>query len=470
MGSALPVDWCAAEVQLLLLPEGADVSDMTEDTHTHNGARDIDRPLGPTENIYFLLDKLYRLNFVVFAEIYGAFDEARLGDALRIVQSQHPLLRARVALVGGRNWFKPIAAAAHPIPIERGVLRNWRGQLSAQLDEPFANGGPLARFVWFGGQRRKSVAAMVFHHVIGDGRSGADVFIEVLRRAAPEELPLCYRPARASAQDLDLIKERGPIGASIKTIAYWLNQGRSALKFAQQLPGFHSDTQEQRRIAVIPFALSKAVTAALREASRAHGGTVQGALGAAQLLAINSEFSTAQARHLALTSLADLRGVLRGGLTSQDLGLYIATICTVHAVAAKPDFWALVADVTHQLRSVLGSGDANLVHSIYREGIVYPPNTVGARMVQSLVAMAPPSSMLTNVGSYDAVALANGARLRSLEFLVSPPAQHPICVTAASFDGAMRFNLLFDECKVDHAQALRIAEAMVTAIEAAAAA
>jgi hypothetical protein len=32
----------------------------------------------------------------------------------------------------------------------------------------------------------------------------------------------------------------------------------------------------------------------------------------------------------------------------------------------------------------------------------------------------------------------------------------------------MRFNLLFDECKVGRAQALRIAEAMVTAIEAAA--
>ena len=443
---------------------------MNQGTHPSGTAAHIDRPLGSTENIYFLLDKLYRLNFVVFAEIDGTFDAARFGDALRIVQSQHPLLRARVAPAGGSNWFKPIDADAHPIPVETGALRNWRGQLSAQLDEPFANGGPLARFVWFGGRGRKSVAAMVFHHVIGDGRSGADVFIEVMRRAAREDLPLRHRPARASAQDLDLIKEQGPIGASIKTLAYWLNQGRSALKFAQQLPGFDSGAQAQRRIAVIPFGLSKAVMAALREASRAHGGTVQGALGAAQLLAIHSEFRTAQARHLALTSLADLRGVLRGGLTSMDLGLYIATVCTVHAVAAEPDFWALAADVTHQLRSVLGSGDANLVHSIYREGVAYPPNEVGARMVQSLVAMAPPSSMLTNVGSFNAVALTNGAKLRSLEFLVSPPAQHPICVTAASFDGAMRFNLLFDECKVERAQALRIAQAMVTAIEAAAAA
>jgi hypothetical protein len=258
VGGAPHADWSGAQVHRLLLPQGAGVSEVTEGTHTRVTAADIDRPLGPTENIYFLLDKLYRLNFLVFAEIDGAFDAARLGDALRIVQSQHPLLRARVALVSGRNWFKPIEADAHPIPVETGTLRNWRGQLSAQLDEPFATGGPLARFVWFGGRGRKSVAAMVFHHVIGDGCSGADVFIEVLRRAALEEPPLRYRPARASAQDLDLIKEQGPIGASIKTLTYWLNQGRSALKFAQQQPGFDGGTQTQRSIAVIPFALSKA--------------------------------------------------------------------------------------------------------------------------------------------------------------------------------------------------------------------
>jgi len=431
-------------------------------------ASNIDRALGPTENIYYLLDKLYRLNFVVFAQVDGAFDTARLDDALRAVQREQPLLRARVALVGGRHRFTPIDAQVHPIPVESAALRGWRAQVSAQLDRPFPSTGPLARFLWFGGRARKSVAAMVFHHVIGDGRSGADVFIEVLRRAAGEPMPLHHRPARVSAQDLDLIKQRGPVGASMKTLAYWLKQGRSVLKFAQQLPGFDMRSHAQRRIAVVPVALPKAMTQALREACRAHDTTVQGALGAAQLLAINGEFPAAQARHLALNSLADLRGTLGGGLTQQDLGLYIATICTVHALAADPDFWALAAEVATHLRSVLSSGDANLVHSIYREDALYPPDVVGARMVQGLVAMAPPSSMLTNVGSFGAVSLANGARLRSLEFLVSPPAQHPICVTAASFDGSMRLNLLFDECKIGHAQALRLAGSMVARLEAAA--
>jgi hypothetical protein len=431
-------------------------------------ASNIDRALGPTENIYLLLDKLYGLNFVIFAEIDGVLDAQRLTEALHTVQIEHPLLRARVVLVGGRHWFKSIEADAHPIPVESGAMRNWRAQLSAQLDQPFPDTGPLARFQWFGGPARKSVAAMVFHHVIGDGRSGADVFIEVLRRAAGEKLPLHCRPARASAQDLDLIKQQGTVGTSIKTIAYWLKQGKTALKFAQQLPGFDMGTHDQRRIEVVPFALPKVTTKSLREACRAHRTTVHGALGAAQLLAINDEFPTARARHLALNSLADLRSVLGGGLTQQDLALYIATICTVHAVAAEPDFWALAADLTQQLRSVLSSGDANLVHSIYREDALYPPNVVGARMVQRLVVMAPPSSMLTNMGSFGPVALANGAKLLSLEFLVSPPAQHPICVTAASFDGSMRMNLLFDERKVERAQALRMAEAMMSYVEAAA--
>ena len=268
---------------------------------TQMKASNIDRALGPTENIYLLLDKLYGLNFVIFAEIDGVLDAQRLTEALHTVQIEHPLLRARVVLVGGRHWFKSIEADAHPIPVESGAMRNWRAQLSAQLDQPFPDTGPLARFQWFGGPARKSVAAMVFHHVIGDGRSGADVFIEVLRRAAGEKLPLHCRPARASAQDLDLIKQQGTVGTSIKTIAYWLKQGKTALKFAQQLPGFDMGTHDQRRIEVVPFALPKVTTKSLREACRAHRTTVHGALGAAQLLAINDEFPTARARHLART-------------------------------------------------------------------------------------------------------------------------------------------------------------------------
>jgi Condensation domain len=433
-------------------------------------ASNIDRALGPTENIYFLLDKLYCLNFVVYTEIDGRFDTERLAGALQAVQAEHPLLRARVALAGGRPWFKPVRADAHPIPIERGGLRDWRARIEAQLERPFVDEAPLARFLFFGTGARKSVAAMVFHHSIADGRSGADAFIEVLRRAGGEELPLSFRPARPSAQALDLIKLSGPVGATIRTFGYWLQQGRSALKQARQLPGFDMTVRPERRIRFVPFTVGKTKARALLEACRSHGVTMQGALGAAQLLAINDEFDSAAPRNLALNSLADLRGLLGGQLTQQDLGLYIATVSTVHAIPAEPDFWRLAADVRNQLKAVLDSGDANLVHSIHREGALYPPNEVGARMVQALVGLAPPSSMLTNVGRFDPVGLADGATLRSLSFLVSPPAQHPICVTVSSLGEGMHLSLLYDQCKIDASQARRLADAMAARLELAASA
>ncbi len=420
----------------------------------------INRALGPTENIYFLLDKLYCLNFVVFAEIDGPFDTARLANALQAVQAEHPLLRARVALVGGRQWFKPVSAEAHPIHIEFGALRNWRLQIASQLDRPFVDEAPLARFLWLGGSERKCVAAMVFHHSIADGRSGADVFIEVLQRAGGQDIPLSFRQARPSAQDLDLIKLKGLVGASIKKLAYWLNQGKSALKFAQQLPGFDAAARPERNVKVVSFSFPKKKAQALLAACRAHGTTMQGALGAAQILAINDEFGSARARTLGLNSLADLRGVLGGGLTERDLGLYIATVTTVHAIPAKPDLWLLAADIASQLKAILNSGDANLVHTIHRERALFPPNEVGARMVQAIVALAPPSSMLTNVGKFGPIVLGNGARVLSLAFLVSPPAQHPICVTAASFAEGMYLNLLYDQRKIEATQAQRIAKSM----------
>ncbi|MBK9989093.1 MAG: hypothetical protein IPP21_19945 [Betaproteobacteria bacterium] len=339
-------------------------------------------PLGPTEAIYYLLDQLYSLNFVVFAEVSGRLDAGGLERALQAVQVEQPLLRTHLAVVRGRACFKAVAPEQAALKAQVRPLRNWRAAVSAELDAPFAGEAPLGRFLWFRG-RGKAVVAMVFHHTIADGKSGANLL--------------------------------------------------RAVETAQ----------------------------ALLAACRAHGTTVHGALGAAQVLALNAEFGSAQARQLGLTSLADLRGVLSGKLSASDLGLYVATITTVHGLAAKPDFWHLAADIRGQLQQVLTSGDANLVHSVYREDSLLPMGRNRARLIQSSVALAPPSSMLTNIGKVDTPDLRNGARIQSLAFLVSPPPQHPVCVTAASHGGRLHLNLLYDRVKLDDAQAQRITNTLV---------
>lgn len=76
--------------------------------------------------------------------------------------------------------------------------------------------------------------------------------------------------------------------------------------------------------------------------------------------------------------------------------------------------------------------------------------------------------MLTNLGKIDPVTLENGARVRSVAFMVSPPPQHPFCVTTASYADCMYLKLLYDECKLDAQQAQRIANTMIGFISAAA--
>lgn len=429
----------------------------------------IDRPLGATENIYWLLDKLYCLNFVVFAELEGRLDADRLQAALATVQAENPLLRARIVRDGGRNWFKPAGGPAAALQLQVLRLTQWRRQIEAQLHLPFEPAqAPLARFLWFQGAGRKSALAMCFHHAIADGRSGTAVFLDVLRRAAVDGSPARPRKAHASSQSLDLILQKAPVAGALQGLRFWLAKGKDALQFAQQLPGYDPTPRALRKIRVLPLPVEPALLPRLLAQARRHGTTLHGALGAAQLLAVNQQFGRPAARRLGLNSLADLRSALNGGLDDQDLGLYITTLCTVHTVGTAPDFWPLAGEIRGALKQIIDAGDANLINGVYPSTPTFDSAENTAKLVQSIVALAPPSTMLTNIGKIDEVDLGEAGVVKSLGFVVSPPAQHPVCVTAASYGGRLCMHLLYDETKIASAQAHEIGDSLLAHLAAAA--
>ncbi len=429
----------------------------------------IDRPLGATENLYWLLDNLYCLNFVVFAEVEGRLDGDRLAAALATVQLENPLLRARITTLQAQRWFKSVPEGSAPIPLEVLKLARWRAEVERQLHLPFDTGqAPLARLLWFKGAGRKSVLAMTFHHAIADGRSAATALLDVLRRAAGQAAPVVQKPARPSSQELDLIRRQAPLLGALKQTRFWLARGKDALKPAQQLPGYDPSPAAVRKIRILPFELNAATLTALQRQAREHGTTVHGALGAAQLLALDAQFPDRGPRRLALTSLADLRGALSGGLTDADLGLYIATLCTLHTMPPEPQFWALAREIRETLAATLDAGEGNLIHGVYPAGLALPAGGNAARWIQAIVAAAPASSMLTNIGRLDPVDLGDSIQLRSVAFVVAPPAQHPVCVTAASYDGRMIVHLLYDELKLSAGRAGEIGDALMAQLRQAA--
>ncbi len=426
----------------------------------------LNRRLGRTESIYWLLDQLYCLNFIVFAELEGTLNKHDLQAALDIAQQENPVLRSQITIdPAGHPCFTPISAKERPLTLQIHGLRNWRRSIEAELVAPFSlNDAPLARLLWFQGAAKKSVVAMIFHHSIADGKSGAYVLLDVLRHATAQVRNIYLKAAHPSSQQLDLITDKGLAAGKLKEARFWLEKGKDLLKFAEQLPGYDMQPQDTRKVKTLPFTIPAKTNAALLAVCRDRSTTIHGALGAALLFAINDEFGEAKARFLGLNSLADLRNVLKGNLNEQDLGLYVTTLTTVHRLDKNPDFWNLAREIPNHLKTVMNSGNANLINGIYTEMPLFTPDIKGARRVQKIVALAPPSSMLTNIGRIKEAPLGDAVRIRSLAFAVSPPAQQPLCVTAASYDGQMYLNVLYDQCKLKDDQVRRIAENMMASL------
>lgn len=427
----------------------------------------LNRPLGRTEHIYWLLDQLYCLNFAVFAELEGSLNEDELQLALETVQQENPGLRTNIVVNRkGQPCFKAISAGERPLTLEVRALRNWRQAVEVQLMTPFNQvETPLARFLWFRGQGKKSVIAMIFHHSIADGKSGSRVMFDILRRATGEQIKFRSKPAHPSAQQLDLRQDRWFIARKYRELKFWLDRGKDALKFAVQLPEYDMEVRPEREIKILPVSLSQETTTALRTVCREQDTTIHGVLGAALLFAVNKEFDKVRSRYLGLNSLADLRSVLKGELSEEDLGLYIATLTTVHSLTKSPDFWGLAKEIPSQLQEIMGSGDANLINSIHTEMSLFKSDRNGAEKVQKIVALAPPSSMLTNIGRVEPVDLGADLRITSLAFSVSPPAHHPFCVTVNSYSGKMYINLAYDQCKFDDDRPRRVADNMLDQLQ-----
>ncbi|MCZ6487734.1 MAG: hypothetical protein O6703_06120 [Gammaproteobacteria bacterium] len=89
----------------------------------------------------------------------------------------------------------------------------------------------------------------------------------------------------------------------------------------------------------------------------------------------------------------------------------------------------------------------------------------GAKRLQKVVASAPPSSMLTNIGRVNVLPLGNELRISALSFAVSPPVQHPICMTTTSYDGQLVSNIVYDQCKLKDAQAKRITKNILSTLQ-----
>ncbi len=325
------------------------------------------RELGRFETAATLTNLHAPFVVVVVLQVDHGPSAERLAAALAVVQRRHPLLGVRIVERAGRFWFEPEGAPPIPLRVlERKAEESWVGIAEDELNEPLdAATGPLLRCTYLepsvrgdpGPGDAPGEIILTFHHAAMDAVSGYALLEELLGEcgAAPGQAPEAGVPAAAEDAGLPPAERRFP--------PRWRGlrgRGRLAGFLARQLADevtYRFRTRGARRppvprdtrCRVLPMVLSDDATSALARAARRRRVTVNGALTAAFLLAVNRQLYGGGAAALRYVTFADLRPHVVPPVTDSALGAYLVMLRYTARMSPATSFWELAREISRQV-------------------------------------------------------------------------------------------------------------------------
>ncbi len=415
------------------------------------------RRLDPAEYFFWLADRVSCRNFVVFAELAGELDPDALAAALRRARKRHPALRRRFALDRGEVWLEPAGDAPVELHCVAAPSALWRPLIERELATAFApeDAAPMrCLYATLPGVPRAALLAVTFHHSLADGRSAAALLRRLLAEAirgeafGPEQeagspplhagFPAVHRP------DVPLREGMGaPRHNRERRVDDEERLARLKARLAPTVP------------CIEPIALEADASERLLSACRREGTTMQGALGAALLLATREILGMRAPDALLLTHALDMRPYLEPAVPGECLGLYSSMLSASYPLSGESRFWDLAREIGTGLRRQIGRGEAYYCYSLARLFFaLQPPATLAT------------GCLLTNIGALAPVP--GGDIVRAMSFALAPmPNQLSVC-SASSYGGRLLANLNFNGAVTPPLEAGRMAAAFRIRLEAAA--
>ena len=321
----------------------------------------IERPLGPTEDMYWRFDAVSPLNFGTVVRFNGTFSSDQLQRALAALQHRHPLMRSRIELAEeGAPWFR---SRVGPIPLQETRMppgQEW-ALLENELNTPFDTSvGPLMRCVLVRHSDKDASLISVYHHAACDGRSAVFLLRDLVQsltqqihggRPDLEPLP----PVEYYGDRINTLKDYEDLEDGLKTV--WRTLQASA-KFMTRVGipmGIRKASDKpllQQRILVEPRFVEPELMKRVARKARDEGVTVQCVLNAALSLTVATDSPTRAFEVTSCTQVLDIRDRLHPPV-GEDCGVFVTGATSLHSLNEQTDFWSLARDIHQRLKETL---------------------------------------------------------------------------------------------------------------------
>ncbi|HCF29505.1 MAG TPA: hypothetical protein DEV81_20400 [Cyanobacteria bacterium UBA11049] len=408
----------------------------------------MNRELGASEQLLWLLAQTKPINVVLCATITGALSIKQLNAALAEVQHRHPLLGVKIS--SDRSQPRFVSENVRSIPlrvIERQGEEHWCQEVEAELLRPFSSSeDPLIRAVLLYSSD-VSELIVTFDHCIGDGLSGAYLIRDILNLASQPNI-MQRLPEPRSCEELI------PVSAGVlntDAVDEDLQSFKTAKLNLAALQNRTSDKEIQKQPGLLHWSLSPEETDSLVSCCRKEQTSVHGALCASFLLSIAQEASLTDGVVLKCMSPLSLRNHLVPPI-GEDFGAYYTRELTYHKIEPGRGFWEVAREAKHQLNRVLTDGKIYAGILKVSAFLSTKPDAIALRQYTNDLIGS--ELTVTNLGRLNISEQFGLLQMRQLYLTVAGIA--PIIVGAATLGGKMFVTVRYLKTAIPSAAAVRI--------------
>lgn len=323
------------------------------------------RELGALERSFVIADQHAPLHIVSVLQLENAPPPHLLKLALKVWQSRQPFLRVRLFKKDGHYSFESLVQPDIPLHIlPRWNADHWTSVVEVELGTRIdVAAGPLFRCTYLYEARRQcGDIVFSFYHAIADAASASRFLHDLLTTCASVADQRSIPVAEFSAAPP--VESRFPPGfrglrLAAHSLRYMILQIIDELAYrrqtrGKQVPPVH-DRPGQGRILTVR--MSQDLLESFAQRARRERVTLNSALNAAILLAVNRQLYAGKRVPMRTLSFANLRPYLQPPARDEEIACYASMLRYTAPVEGGMDFWTLARALHAKIYSSFQSGD-----------------------------------------------------------------------------------------------------------------